>query len=519
LGPASAWLPWLGWAFLAGVCSAQPYASLAVIARWSAALAFMSLAAEWGAGERDAWFVAALAAGAILSLAALWTGVGRGFRAEMTGLIPPYYNYTTFAVSAAVAAAAAWALHPGTSRGFSRAAAIAVAGLGAACLILAHGRGAQLGVVVAALVWATRRWGAKAGIAGLVVLTLAAGVFESNLLPESWRADIVHHGTRYQGARPEIWRGAEAIADDHPWFGAGPGSFGAIFRLHPAEARGEVAARWGMDTDYAHSEPLQAAAETGWAGLALWLAAMGVSFSFLRSRSDGNPVREAAVAASVAMGVHLAVDNMLQIPALAILFFSTLAVAGPSSGSGRRWPRAAAFAGMVLALVGWIPRALADSDPARAAVLYSRDSHPREDLAYRAMATGKNAEADALWAQAEERAPFDAVYPWRRAQIAAAEGRWDAAEKAAARAAVLEPFFLNDRVLRAEALFRLGRETEAKAELAAILAALRDRGARSAAPGYETVVWDFDRAEYDRISALSGRTSIPVSARRTPRSR
>ncbi|MDE2141125.1 MAG: hypothetical protein KGJ84_01765, partial [Elusimicrobia bacterium] len=82
----------------------------------------------------------------------------------MTGLLPPYYNYTTFALSAGVAAGAAWALHPGTKRGAARAAALGVAVLGGACLILAHGRGAELGVAVAAIVWGARRWGWKAGL-------------------------------------------------------------------------------------------------------------------------------------------------------------------------------------------------------------------------------------------------------------------------------------------------------------------------------------------------------------------
>jgi hypothetical protein len=123
------------------------------------------------------------------------------------------------------------------------------------------------------------------------------------------------------------------------------------------------------------------------------------------------------------------------------------------------------------------------------------------------MAAGKLMEADALWIQAEERAPYDAVYPWRRAQIAAAQGRWDAVEKYAARAAELEPFFLNDRVLLAEAMARSGRRREARAELAAILGTLHDRGDRPAVPGYESVVWEFDRKEFDRVSALIGRAA------------
>ena len=50
------------------------------------------------------------------------------------------------------------------------------------------------------------------------------------------------------------------------------------------------------------------------------------------------------------------------------------------------------------------------------------------------MTAGRLDAADALWTRAEKLAPFDAVYPWRRAQIAAAQGRWEAARALAAQA-------------------------------------------------------------------------------------
>ncbi|PIR18618.1 MAG: hypothetical protein COV48_06490 [Elusimicrobia bacterium CG11_big_fil_rev_8_21_14_0_20_64_6] len=34
LGPAAAWLPWLGWALLSTLASPQPLAGLPVLARW-----------------------------------------------------------------------------------------------------------------------------------------------------------------------------------------------------------------------------------------------------------------------------------------------------------------------------------------------------------------------------------------------------------------------------------------------------------------------------------------------------
>ncbi|MEK7384634.1 MAG: O-antigen ligase family protein [Elusimicrobiota bacterium] len=504
LGPAGPWLPWLGWAFLSALLSPQPLAALPFLARWSAVLAFASVAAVWGKRERENWLKTVLAATVVLAAAALWTGAPLGFRAGMTGLIPPYYNYTTFAVAAGAAAGAVWALHPATTRPGLRLAGLGVAVLGAACLVLAHARGATLGLIFAAIVWAARRWGAKAGLAALFAAGLAAGAFQARLVPDSWRAAVLRHGGRYKEGRLGIWRRATEMADGKKWLGEGPGNFGAAFRLHPVEAFGG-AARWGLDTDYAHSEALQAAAETGWAGLALWLIGLGASLCVLLGRARDEPAREAAAIALAAMAVHLAVDNMLQLPGLAFLFFSAAAVAGAGSCVGPRWPRAVVAAGALLALGAWIPRALADGDPARAAALFPRQSHAREDLAYRAMAAGRLAESDAHWAQAERLAPYDAVYPWRRAQIAAAQGRWDAVESLSARAAVLEPGFLNDRVLRAEALDRLGRSAQAREELGAVLRASSERGEVPASPGYEKAVWDFDRGEYDRVSVLVGR--------------
>lgn len=113
LGPAAAWLPWLGWAAFSALASASPWSALPVLARWAAALGAFSLAAAWGEREREDWLKSLLACAVVLASAALWTGARTSFqfRNAMTGLVPPYYNYTAFALSAAAAAGAAWAVH------------------------------------------------------------------------------------------------------------------------------------------------------------------------------------------------------------------------------------------------------------------------------------------------------------------------------------------------------------------------------------------------------------------------
>lgn len=502
LGPAAAWLPWLAWAALSAAASGQPLAALPFLSRWTAVLAFASLAAAWGPKERESWLKALLLSAAILAAAAVWTGYPI-FRNAMTGLIPPYYNYTAFVLAAACAAAAAWALHPRGPRLELRVAALAAAAAFAACLGLAHSRGASLALVFAGAVWAVRRWGAKAGAVLAVGAALAGGAILTGRLPAAWQDALFKRGRQVEEARPAIWRRAAEIASEKPWLGEGPGSFGVGFLRRPVEARG-AQARWGLGSDYAHSEPLQAAAETGWAGLALWLIGLGASLSMLLRRADVEPAREAAAVAAAAMAAQLAVDNMLQIPGLALLFFSALAVAGARPSGGPRWLRAAVVAGALLALVAWLPRALAEGNPARAAALFPQEADPREDLAYRAMAAEKPQEADAQWAKAESLAPFNAVYPWRRAQLAAAQKRWDAALSFADRSLADEPGFLNDRVLRAEALLRLGRRSEARAELAKVDELLGTRGNPAGFTHYDATIWALDRKEYDRVAALAG---------------
>lgn len=503
LGPAAAWLPWLGWAALSTILSAQPLAGLPVLARWSTVLACASLAASWNAREREDWLRSLLVVAAALAAAALVTGGRHQFRNEMTGLMPPYYNYTAFALSAAAAAAAAWMLHPRGAKGADAKAAAALCALAIACLFLARSRGVWLGLAAAAAVWSLRRWGARAAAPIVFAAALFGAAVAAGLLPRSVDEILFKRYREYAEARPRLWRAAAQVATSRPWLGTGPGSFAVGFRENPAPLV-DGAARWSMSTDYAHSEPLQAAAETGWAGLALWLLGAGAALRALLRRADDDPVRESAAAAAAAMTAQLAIDNMLQIPALAALWLCALALARPTA-AGVAWPRAAVLAGAALALVSWFPRALASGSPARAAALFPAEPGAREDLAYAALKAGRAAEAESHWATAERLEPFNAIHPWRRAQLAGAAGLWARAEPFAARAAALEPGFLNARLLRAEALVRVGRAADARAELDEVLRRLSSRGAVVRASGYERTVRAFDRREFDRIEALARR--------------
>ena len=505
LGPAAAWLPWLAWAALSAAASSQPLAALSVLAKTAAALAMASLAASWDRYERQRWLKSLLAAAAVLAVAALIDGAGKGYAQFMLGLMPPYYNYTAFALAAAAAAGGAWALHPRGPRGAWRAFASAVAALAAFCAVLSTSRGATLGLALASAVWACRRWRRRGAAAVLAAALAALGAWRAlSTLPRAGaaaRAAALKTYRPYAEVRPKIWRAALETARESPWLGEGPGNFLAGFRRHPVPAPG-AAARWGMWSGYAHSEPLQAAAETGFVGAALWLLGAAALWSALFSEADEDPAREAAAAALAAMTVQLFVDDMLQIPGLAFLVFTAGALAGARPRGGRRWPRAFSAAGAALA-VGAAAVSVLAQDPARAAVLFPRDPLPLEDLAYRAQAAGRAGEADSLWTKAAERAPFDAIYPWRRAQLAAARGDWRAALALAARALALEPDFSRARTLRALALARLGERAEARAELEEV-ARRRARPARYAGSAYDRAVSSFDPAEFERARVAAG---------------
>lgn len=505
-GPAAAWAPWLAWAFASTAACAAPFAAWPVLARGATALGAFSLAAAWDKAAREEWLKLTAVGCVLLAVAALWTGRG-SFRSDMTGLLPPYYNYTAFALAATGAACAAWALHPKGPRGRVRAALFAVAGLAAVCVLLSGSRGGLWGLAAAAAAWSARRWGRRAA---RPLATVAAGGLMLAALSPALRGYAFDKNRTRGEARPGIWRAALAVAEEKPLFGEGPGSFAAGFRRHPVAAPG-AAALYGLNADYAHSEPLNALAETGWLGLLLWLAALAASARALAGPADAEPAREAAAVAAASMAAQLFVDDFLQIPGLAILFFSALAVAAPRPAGGARWSRAAAVAVGLLALTAGLPRALAARDLATAAWLYPNDPGPVEDLAYAASGVGWSQDADPLWARAAALAPYDAVYPWRRGQIAGAKGDWASAEAFAARAQELEPGFARARLLRAAALVRLGRAAEARAALSDLNALLASPPRGAATSGYERTVSGFDdddRRLLEGVRAAAYRTAV-----------
>jgi O-antigen ligase len=522
------WAPFLAWCAVCAALSAQPLKSSLFLARWGGfAALLLLLPAEADARLRRLWLYGLWLAGAAAALAALWTGgrslVATGAGNELTGFLPPYYNYTAFVEAAAAAAAIAALVR---ERREDRGAAVfehSRSGLGllAAFLTLmilaARARGAALALAfaVAVTVCRARAWRALAGLAaaGAVAALAATGGNPARLLKRE-------HAASFQ--RPAIWRAAAAIAGERPLLGEGPGNFEHGYLRHrgPADFRG---LRFLFSTPYAHSEPLQAAAETGWLGLALLLWALW------RSRPRGgtwSAEREAALAAACAMLAHGLVDNMTQLAALGFLIFAAWLLAGEAAPAASAAParpawKAVAAAALLLSLAAWVPQAAVDRARApapsaaerlqrlQAAVrLFPADAGLRGDLA-RAWLSQTPPRPDLAWPQlvrARALDPFNALYPGLQAEFARAKGDW-AAEEAFARAALeLEPNYALARLQLAEARARQGDRETARAELEETG---RRRGAmdpNGCASGYGAEICRVDEPRLTEVESLLARS-------------
>ena len=122
--------------------------------------------------------------------------------------------------------------------------------------------------------------------------------------------------------RLALWRDAEHLLGQHPATGVGPGSFATTSPTAIADP----------DAAWAHSQPLQAAAETGWVGGALTVALLLWGFAALAAGS-GSPGRTAVgVAAWAALALHASEDYVLHFPVVLLAGVAVLAAAtGPST--------------------------------------------------------------------------------------------------------------------------------------------------------------------------------------------
>lgn len=487
---SGSWLLWLAWIALSLAASSQPLKGLEPLSRWATFVAFFSLAAAWGERERRIWFWGLSLSGAVLALAALWTGRINGIFSEtMVGLLPPYYNYTVFAEAAAFAAVFAALIHRERPGKYLRWLMLGLLALLLSCLILARARGGILVVCASSLLVALRHPRAEGRAWLLGSLALGAGILAAGILLLRGASPAYFLKLDKAFRRPHIWRAALQITQDHPIFGEGPGNFEAGFLRHNFPSNyGQ--ANYQFTSAYAHGEWLQAAAETGWVGLALLLLALAGTLRRLPAPGKTSLPQETAMAALAAMGLHLMIDNMLHVPTLGLLFFSALACAtGPEAKSALPvWPRASwmifSCAGLALSALAWIPSSLGrryaqglerETDAAKrlelaqkSVHLFPADSYLRETMAREWMSLNPPRPDEALkeLETASQLNPTNALCLGMRAEILRGYRRWAEVLALAEEALRLEPNYLRARFMRAEALARLGRNSLAQAELA-----------------------------------------------------
>jgi tetratricopeptide (TPR) repeat protein len=144
-------------------------------------------------------------------------------------------------------------------------------------VVFALSRGAWLGLLAGAGVMAallldrTSRRGQMFWLGVLLFVIVAAVLVQMGLEPVVWRLEQSSSDAQLAsiGGRVAIWRSALAMFAAHPILGCGPGTFGWMFPLYRVPGANSQA--W-----FAHSDYLQALAETGLAGALAVAAVLGL---------------------------------------------------------------------------------------------------------------------------------------------------------------------------------------------------------------------------------------------------
>lgn len=505
------WGAWLGWMLICALFSNEPYRSFAAASRpLTAGLVLAMTASHWRADDRELWCRLLVISGLGLGLATL-----HDFHPNYphVGLLFPYYNYTVgveamaFSICLAALASGQVQTRP------TRFALMALMTAFVVLMIVAQSRGGLLACAVVFSLWMLR----NRRFAQLGALALAA----TACLAVSYRiwSPMLKFDRPGAYVRPAIWRSSVEIAQDDPVFGIGPGLFVRGFQKHNFPIfHPLLASRFGMTTEHAHSEPLQAAAETGWPGMMLLLTALVASITAAWSKREKDWTLQAGLFAVAAGSVQALFDNLWNLPSLQWLFFSALAVAqGEQRPSGRvsAWIRPVLALGLLLSSVSWIPdwlarrwdeQGLISNDPSKiehALNLASGNPGLWEDLArihLRHAPVEAKAALEAL-NEAETLAPTNAAYPLMEAEIHASMGQWDAAKAFSERALSLEPQFLEARLVLGDSSCRLGLANEAQEAMRDIDSIRQDQILRFGPVGMSgPLVLRFDEAKYKAIS-------------------
>jgi hypothetical protein len=203
-----------------------------------------------------------------------------------------------------------WVRARGWTRSVKWLAMLFFGGLMLWCVWLTRSRGGQLALaaaVVTALWCLLRERPAKFWFALGLLLVVGLAVVASGRGVESFRA------------RVDYWRGAVAIARDHPWIGTGPGTFGSIYPKYKTAKTEEA--------QLAHNAYLQMWSDSGVGGFVafalLWIVAVRDACRLVQQRG-GDAAALAVCSAIMAWTIHGVVDFDLFVPGLAVPAFMFL---------------------------------------------------------------------------------------------------------------------------------------------------------------------------------------------------
>jgi tetratricopeptide (TPR) repeat protein len=149
----------------------------------------------------------------------------------------------------------------------------------------------------------------------------AALVLLGTILFIAHRSGMISAGTSSMEARGDYWRGAVAIARDHPWLGTGPGTFGSIYPKYKTAQTEEA--------QLVHNNFLQMWPDSGLAAFVIfgmmWVVALKDSFQLISQRR-GDAAAIAVCAALTGWVVHGLVDFDLYVPGVAFPAFLLLGI-------------------------------------------------------------------------------------------------------------------------------------------------------------------------------------------------
>lgn len=251
----------------------------------------------------------------------------------------PYVNRNDYAglmeMLIPVATAYAFTRRPGDSR---RPLAMFAVAISVASLLLCGSRGGMIALLVEMIAFGVlylrlnrfprKRYPAMAG-----ALVLIAGVGLSIWINPGYLSARIESVASFPmapevtlGQRLIVTRDTLRIAQDHPWLGAGLGSFRFVFPRYQSFSGNGV---W----EYAHDDYAEALAETGLAGGLTLLAGLLIffrtAFGKMRARlaSSSGSIQIGCALGCCGLLVHSFVDFNLHIPANAAWFAVCLGVA------------------------------------------------------------------------------------------------------------------------------------------------------------------------------------------------